>query len=79
MKMGTRFPYALLSFFLIYDCFAVHLPQQETQRKAVTFFAEKICAYKWALSLNFFVLIAEEDLEKQLARKNERQIQEIAA
>ncbi|WP_271854291.1 hypothetical protein [Planococcus maritimus] len=45
----------------------------------MTFFAEKIGAYKWALSLNFFFLIAEEDIEKQLARKKERQIQEIAA
>ena len=79
LKMGTRFPYALSLFFHLYSCFAVHQPLQETQRTAVTFLQKKIGAYKWALLLNFFSLITEEDLEKQLVRKKGRQIQEIAA
>ena len=41
LKMGTRFPYALSHFFHLYDCLAVHQPQQETQRKAETFLQKK--------------------------------------
>lgn len=69
----------LFSLFSPLRLFCYSLAPAGNSEKGSDFFAEKIGAYKWALSLNFFVLIAEGDLEKQLARKNERQIQEIAA
>lgn len=77
--MGTRFPYALSLFFSHLRLFCCSLAPAGNPEEGSDFFAEKIGAYKWALSLNFFSLITEEDLEKQLARKKGRQIQEIAA